>query len=1471
MNKFSTNPLNFGNPRTSDVNFSKWETRILQFALLIMLFPVAIWGDGLKAQTPPTGLNMTKSWTPVNNSGEGHVTLETFVTGSSVTGQTHAPTDIALVLDVSGSMKERISDSLHFSQLSQEKGRSEGYYVCKRENPNPLGAHFLVRYNSSSSQWEEYRYDGYNYGWLAIVNQENRAYYITRMGSLQDAVGTFVDIIAADAVQHNVDHRISVVKFSNPRYYNNDESSVAEGNHFYYENLQYQNYTEVFFNRRDVRTDAGTIKAHLRDSLKIRGATATDFGLRKVRYLFQQIPSGETDRAKVVVMFTDGSPTHADGFQQPVADSAIANAKEYKDLGARVFAVGTFGRTPTQNEDTFMNYVSSNYPHASNMITPGGPEESDDFYFTAETPENLSSVFETIAHNSLSIPFQMNAQTIVQDQIGADFELPAGTQPQHILVYNPRCTSVSSGTPPVYEFDPIGSGNQLSGATVTISGDLIQVTGFNFSENWCGLENNTPHGRKLVVRVPLKVKEGVWGDSLPTNGSNSVLYPDGELTNPIPYPMPYANVLGDVWTEIVTHQPQNFDPQNIDSPEDLAWFISVVNGRANYGQNSGVSPTPATNGRLTADIDMSAHNWVSIGGGNVPYTGTFDGNGHVVTGLKNNASKFYKTGGNVVVYPGMFGKVGNGGVVKNIFVLESDFRAKAHNQLKIHFGILVDTLQSGGQVFNCGVAGRLTSNNEAGDDTLIFGGLVGLNNGGTIHSSMSMAQLTGFTMGGAVGENKGTFRNSFTNARYHYLGTGNEFVGGLAGITSGTVDNCYVRFQRNNPNLDAAKFGQLVGSNSGTLSNSHVPTGNTKPVVHTGGGSAASTYAFASAPYLYAYDPETGKALLNALNTHKGDGSEWKLTTAGQYSTGAGDINGDYPILKYSQFTCAASTDGIAIDYANSLSDMLKRHNEGKLNENTNLPNQGSGYVYPGQGPQNTHDYHVNAHPAVKGGTINLYANTDNSAGAVQSTADGVVVYIDENISLLQGANSTIEAYTCQIMTKPDEYWHTISSSLAASGVGFSYGIQEQVPFSWDNNNPCSVSLIEDDDYNLFPHDAPVEKIDLFSFYEPQYHWINLKRNSASHWHMDNPTQNIAYTNETSLTPGKGYLAAIDKEMLLQNRGTLSNGDIDIEVSNTLGNAWTGLQGYNLIGNPYQSYLDFDAFVGSNGTLWTAEAKYRNTYSVYDPTTDAYVQYMAGSSAGSASADQCINMHQGFFVVVDGTGTKATFTNAMRTNTAGSGFRGEPKPAYPLVNLIVADAKGLSDVSVIELGRQENTGARKMNLSTGNGRIYLRHAGDDYAILFRDEVKDYQALQFEAAEDGVYTLRWNTANAVFSSLKLIDNITGVNYDMLANDSYTFEAKTSDYKSRFKIVIGECTGIKEETADFHSFAFFDGNDWIVTGQGQLDLVDVLGRTVCSERLTSDQNRVNFSGMVPGVYVLRVSDNNNVKVQKIVLRQ
>ena len=107
--------------------------------------------------------------------------------------------------------------------------------------------------------------------------------------------------------------------------------------------------------------------------------------------------------------------------------------------------------------------------------------------------------------------------------------------------------------------------------------------------------------------------------------------------------------------------------------------------------------------------------------------------------------------------------------------------------------------------------------------------------------------------------------------------------------------------------------------------------------------------------------------------------------------------------------------------------------------------------------------------------------------------------------------------------------------------------------------------------------------------------------------------------------------------------------------------------------------------------------------------------------------------------------------------------------------------------------------------------------------------------------------------------------------MLANDSYTFQGRVTDYRSRFKVVIGRFTDVEEnEETVTDNFAFFDGTDWVVNGQGQLTVTDMTGRTIYTANLTSDQSRVNLNGVANGIYLMRVANGQNVNVQKIIIK-
>ena len=146
------------------------------------------------------------------------------------------------------------------------------------------------------------------------------------------------------------------------------------------------------------------------------GSTRADYGLELADGQFSS-PSGRADAKKVVVFFTDGSPTSSNGFEASVANSAINSAKSLKANGADIYTIGIFdGADPsaeptaedTSNENKFMHAVSSNYPSASSSITNegfrkkwvidyGARAENSGYYKSATSAAELEKIFEEIS------------------------------------------------------------------------------------------------------------------------------------------------------------------------------------------------------------------------------------------------------------------------------------------------------------------------------------------------------------------------------------------------------------------------------------------------------------------------------------------------------------------------------------------------------------------------------------------------------------------------------------------------------------------------------------------------------------------------------------------------------------------------------------------------------------------------------------------------------------------------------------------------------------------------------------------------------------------------------------------------------------------------------------------------------------------------------------------------------------------
>lgn len=207
-----------------------------------------------------------------------------------------------------------------------------------------------------------------------------------RIDALKAAANSFIDEIAkqnANISDPAQQHQVSLVKFAG-------RMSNQVGNNTYYSNGYTYNYSQVMKNLTPcVGASADDLKLTV-NAIRPAGSTRADYGLQ---FAADQT-SGREDAKKIVVFFTDGSPTSSSGFEEEVARDAVSAAKSMKDAGATVYSVGIFsGANPvadpansgTSDENKFMHAVSSNYPTASYSWQNGQwPWESADGSGTSE-------------------------------------------------------------------------------------------------------------------------------------------------------------------------------------------------------------------------------------------------------------------------------------------------------------------------------------------------------------------------------------------------------------------------------------------------------------------------------------------------------------------------------------------------------------------------------------------------------------------------------------------------------------------------------------------------------------------------------------------------------------------------------------------------------------------------------------------------------------------------------------------------------------------------------------------------------------------------------------------------------------------------------------------------------------------------------------------------------------------------------
>lgn len=516
---------------------------LLAVVMILSVIPFtasAAENDSDPSDEPSTGVNglyMNKTV----NAAHNELTLEAFVTGKSQTQITKVPVDVALVLDVSGSMDEEIEVAYGYDNLDKLDtvyGADEGIYIAdfKGYLGDLIGdyTNYKLKYDSAAGQWQYYKkgFLGIASGWKVIGTNHYKitSIRISKLNAMKIAVKHFIDSANANSAPANP-NRISVIKFAG-------KMNTSVGNDTYDEGSYTYNYSQIVADLTDLSTtNAETLKATV-GALTEGGATQADFGMQHAQTVLSKTDSS---RKKVVIMFTDGDPTSQKYFEADVANSAIGTAKALKDQNTTIYTVGCFASKPEDSSDKgkFMNYVSSNYPDATSLTFGGEKVKDAKYYSVATTSSELTDIFETISQETGGATYQLNSSAVVQDVISEYFELPANTTANDIKVYK----EPFAGTNPDGS-RKWGARQAFNEANVDVNVDTktIRVTNFDFSENWVGFHiseegDSTAHGCKLVIVIPIKeIKDKCWGN-VPTNdAANSGIYV-GE--NPVaPFPVP---------------------------------------------------------------------------------------------------------------------------------------------------------------------------------------------------------------------------------------------------------------------------------------------------------------------------------------------------------------------------------------------------------------------------------------------------------------------------------------------------------------------------------------------------------------------------------------------------------------------------------------------------------------------------------------------------------------------------------------------------------------------------------------------------------------------------------------------------------------------------------------------------------------------------------------------------------------------
>ena len=527
------------------------------------------------------------------------------------------------------------------------------------------------------------------------------------------------------------------------------------------------------------------------------------------------------------------------------------------------------------------------------------------------------------------------------------------------------------------------------------------------------------------------------------------------------------------------------------------------------------------------------------------------------------------------------------------------------------------------------------------------------------------------------------------------------------------------------------------------------------------------------------------------------------------YAAGSGSGNN---YLDYQTTNDANGLWSISIDDETNVATIVAQgtntnkkiqHNNSASRFSCYSTNQGSVYLYMRDNDTNLEFYSDTKFDK------DVTASDDITLTNALTLQPGAVLDMNGNdLTIGSGGSLTIEG-NAQLIVEEDA---DITVTIKRHVTGESRGAAVYEAFASTVYTPAigTTNLITASGYDLFMYDNTQTS-----------EWRNYKAHTGDFANLEN-CRGYLYRNAATMD-------------ITITGGTLNTSDIS---TYTLTNGGSGdLKGFHLIGNPYQMAI-YKGVAISNDHL-------KNGY--YAMVNGAWVVKDDGSDAIAPGAGILVQAKN----AEDGSAKLAvTYNNSEPGAKAGN----------DKIKLIVSNSQ-YEDVAYALFEKGE--GLNKITHRNAEvPMLYIPQNGENFAIAMMEEDAEAFNLNFKAMTTGKYTLRMKPQGNC-SYLHVIDKFTGEDVDMLLEGEYSFIGSAQDNDNRFIVRLNP-----ENAASLDNtiFAYQNGNDIIISGEGELQIFDVTGRKVSTQRVNGVET-INLQSQ--GVYIFRLI-GNEIKTQKIVVK-